>query len=162
VVREAREWIGTPYVEAGRVKGPNGGCDCASLIAEVLTLAGIIPREELGFYGRGFSSEEAQNANYMFRIVRHARQIMEVVGRYRSIEEGIPEPGNVVIVAVNTGLYNHGGFVTTWPFVVHAMHPKVAEWNVASDCCGVWTGQKILVFDPFAKWIEETAGQLRS
>jgi len=39
IVREAREWIGTPYHHQGRVKGV--GCDCAGLIIGIAHSLGI-------------------------------------------------------------------------------------------------------------------------
>lgn len=40
VVREAREWIGTPYVPQARVKGI--GCDCVGLIVGVGEQTGLL------------------------------------------------------------------------------------------------------------------------
>lgn len=31
IVKEAYEWVGTPYLHCGLVKGPQGGTDCAML-----------------------------------------------------------------------------------------------------------------------------------
>jgi len=43
IVSEAMTWIGTPYRREHRaVKGPTGGCDCASLLAGVAIGAGIL------------------------------------------------------------------------------------------------------------------------
>jgi cell wall-associated NlpC family hydrolase len=152
VVKEAREWIGTPYVEAARLK--QIGCDCATLIAEVLVNCEIIPREELGFYGRGFN--EGEEGNYMLRLLRHAQKKMETIARY-GIEA---QPGDIALVRVNPWAdtmpdtarlkVNHGGIVTKWPYLVHAMAPAVEEINAAMDCCGNWSLQSIIIFDPYA------------
>jgi cell wall-associated NlpC family hydrolase len=141
VVDEARRWIGTPYVEAARVRGQ--GCDCASLIAEVLTACGIIPREDLGFYGTGFAHGE--KGNYMFRLMRHAKKTMDAISRYGTEVN----PGDIVLVRVHSRFFNHGGIVTKWPLLVHAIRPEVEEINAANDCCGMWAFQEIAVFNPY-------------
>jgi len=41
VIKEARSWVGTKFVHAGRVKG--AGVDCAGLVAEVYCKANRMP-----------------------------------------------------------------------------------------------------------------------
>jgi cell wall-associated NlpC family hydrolase len=50
VVREAREWLGTPYHHHGRVKGI--GVDCAQLLCGVFERASMVPHIDLGNYPR--------------------------------------------------------------------------------------------------------------
>lgn len=143
VVAEARSWIGTPYVLQARVKG--AGVDCASLIAEVLIASNLAEREELGVYSHDWF-HHSENERYMLRLLRHAAKTMEAVA-YRSTEI---LPGNLVLTrAARSRVFNHGGIVTKWPFLVHAVAPGVEEIDASRH--EMWTYQTIAVFDPFSK-----------
>ena len=147
VVREARSWISTPYVLGARVKG--AGIDCASLIAEVLIAGGLADREDLGVYSHDWF-HHSENERYMLRLLRHAAKTMEAVA-YRSTQI---LPGNIVLTrAARSKVFNHGGIVTAWPKIVHAVSPAVEEIDASRD--EMWTFQTIAVFDPFAKRAEE-------
>lgn len=146
LVHQARSWIGTPYVLGARVKG--AGVDCASLIAEVLIAANLAEREELGVYSHDWF-HHSENERYMLRLLRHAAKTMEAVA-YRSTRI---LPGNIVLTrAARSKVFNHGGIVTAWPHIVHAIAPAVEEIDATRH--EMWTYQTIAVFDPFAKSAE--------
>lgn len=50
IVAAAYGWMGTPYKHKAAVKGPDGGVDCAQILAEVYAEVGIVPRFDLGNY----------------------------------------------------------------------------------------------------------------
>ncbi len=43
IVAEAMSWIGTPYVECGDIKGPQGAVDCGMLLVRVFVDLGFAP-----------------------------------------------------------------------------------------------------------------------
>ena len=45
VAAEAREWLGTPYLHQGYVKGRQGGTDCAMILKGVYTPFGLLPED---------------------------------------------------------------------------------------------------------------------
>lgn len=50
-VRDAAlSWVGTPYRHGQRVKGPQGGVDCATFLIGVFADAGLIEAFEPGYY----------------------------------------------------------------------------------------------------------------
>jgi hypothetical protein len=64
---------------------------------------------------------------------------------YRSLELA---PGNLVLTSVaRSKLYNHGGVITAWPRLVHAIAPAVVEIDASRD--PLWSFRRIAVFDPF-------------
>jgi cell wall-associated NlpC family hydrolase len=143
-VEIARSWVGTPYRLGGRVKG--AGCDCASLIAEYLTDIGAATQQDLGVYSSDWFCNTTED-RYMLSLIRHVKKTMETIAR------GTPTaalPGNIVLFKVaGSTLYNHGGIVTTWPRMIHAMKPVVAECNAVKYAATCFTAMAI--FDPWEK-----------
>jgi cell wall-associated NlpC family hydrolase len=143
VVLEARSWIGTPYVLGGRVKG--AGCDCATLLLEVYRRMGFISSETL----RPISAdwfEHTTEDQYVFRVLRHAERVATAVADRSSQIE----PGNIVLTRVaGSKLFNHGGIVVDWPWLVHASQNGVEEIDASRH--PMWMGRLIVVFDPFLK-----------
>lgn len=143
LVEEARSWIGTRYVHGAHVKG--GGADCATFIAEVLIACGLAERSDLGIYSRDWF-HHASDERYMLGLLRYAPKLVDAVA-YRSLDVA---PGNIAIMKVaRSKLYNHGGIITNWPLIVHAIDPAVIETDASRD--PMWSFQRIAVFDPFAK-----------
>ena len=48
LIAEAKEWLGTPYHTAGRVKG--AGCDCGTFLLGVLENTGLLPHIDIPYY----------------------------------------------------------------------------------------------------------------
>ncbi len=140
-VKIARSWIGTPYVLGGRVKG--AGTDCATCLAEYLLECGFAEREDLGVYSHDWFCH-APDERYMLRLIRHARKTLE--GRCRGTVEA--SPGDLILFKVaRSRLFNHGGIVTRWPFMVHAANPVVKEQNCVTHWMTGYT--EFAVFDPW-------------
>lgn len=141
---EARSWIGTPYVLGARVKG--AGCDCATLIAECLIACGFGKREDLGVYTLDWTNHpEKHGARYLVSLRKYVTEKMEAVA-YRTVDA---KPGDIVLVKVSAKTWNHGGIVTKWPVIVHAVKPRVEEVDASRH--PMWAYQPIAVFTPGVK-----------
>jgi cell wall-associated NlpC family hydrolase len=141
-VARARAWLGTPYVLGGRVRG--AGCDCATLLAEYLIEIGAAEREDLGVYSHDWFCH-TKSERYLLGLVRHARQTAELVCR-GTVDA---RPGTLALFrCVGSHVYNHAAIITAWPRGIHAVHPKVAEFDLTSHRL---TGHhEMALFDPWA------------
>ena len=148
VVLEARSWVGTPYVLGGRIKGV--GCDCVTLIAEVMINAGVWPAATVNnafakfgnYSGDWFCNTTAQR--YLLAIMRFSKHMANT----RCFASNKVEAGNIVLTkCAQSKNWNHGGIVVQWPRVVHAYSERVSEVNVSVH--HMWTGNEIAVLNPF-------------
>jgi cell wall-associated NlpC family hydrolase len=140
MVKEARSWVGTPYVLGGRVK--KAGCDCASFIAEVLIACGLADREELGVYSHDWFAHTNQE-KYMLRLLRHAERTLDTVA-FRSVNA---HPGDILLTRTHhSRVFNHGAIVTSYPFAVHAIAPSVEEIDVSTH--PLWSARQMTIFSP--------------
>lgn len=113
IVREALEWRGTPYHDSGRVKGPNGGTDCAQLIALVFSRVGVIEDFPIPHYSpQQFLHSDAED--YMRTVKTFAREIPESEAK----------PGDVVLYKLGRA-FGHGAIIIDpgWPHIIHAWAP---------------------------------------
>jgi cell wall-associated NlpC family hydrolase len=110
VVREVNSWVRTPYHHMARVKGPNGGCDCATLLTEVYHRARLVPRIELEFYPPDWHLHRSQE-KYIGYVLQWSVEI--------PIEE--VRPGDIVLWKYGRA-FGHGGIVIPpgWPYIVHS------------------------------------------
>jgi cell wall-associated NlpC family hydrolase len=113
IVREALEWIGTPYHDHGEVKGRNGGVDCAKLIKLVYRNAGIIADFDIGHYSPQHYLHSEREL-YLEHILRFAHEIPQDHAR----------PGDVVMWKLGRS-HGHGAIIIDpgWPHIVHAWGP---------------------------------------
>ena len=129
IVAEAESWIGTPYVSNGMIKGRRGGTDCAMLLLGVYGNVGLVPKE---FDPRPYPPEWHihQNAEkYLETVLRFAHEVASPPARE-------PKPGDVVLFKIGR-LFAHGGIITDWPKVIHAMGgDRVAHVNIANSTVG--------------------------
>ena len=138
----ARQWVGTPYVKGARVLG--AGCDCATLLAEYLIAIGASQREGLGVYSHDWFCH-ATEERYMFALMRHAAKTVETVAA------GVPDakPGDLVLFRVaKSRVFNHGAIVTSWPRMIHAVHPRVAEASAVQH--PMTSHMQMAIFDPWS------------
>lgn len=105
VVAVARTWIGTPYHPGGRVKG--AGCDCLTLLAEVYSEAGVLPRIHIPYYPKDWHLHRGAE-RYMEGLLHYAREI-----------ETPPEQADIVLWKFGR-CYSHGAIVVQWPHIIHA------------------------------------------
>lgn len=107
VVTAALGWLGTPYRHMGRVKGPSGGVDCATLLAEVYAEAGVVDRVKIEPYPPDW------------HLHRSEERYVEIVSQYAREIEGPPGPGDIVLWRFGR-CFSHGAIVIAWPAIVHA------------------------------------------
>lgn len=150
VVIEARSWLGTPYVLGARIRG--AGCDCVTLIAEVMISAHIMPAAAVNgafakfgnYSGDWFHNTTTQR--YLLAIMRFGKHMMDT----RCFANNRVEAGNIILTkCAQSKNWNHGGIVVQWPHVVHAYSERVSEVDVSVH--HVWTGNEIAVLDPFVQ-----------
>lgn len=124
VLAVARSWLGTPYHPGGRVKG--AGCDCLTLLAEVYSEAGVLPRLHIPYYPRDW------------HLHRGAERYMEGVLRYAHEIEHPPQPGDIALWKFGR-CYSHGAIVVQWPKIIHAYCGRACTEEDASSarwlCC---------------------------
>jgi len=118
IVREAREWIGTPYHDHGTVKGRKGGVDCAQLIRLVFRNAGVIEDIHIPYY-----------SPQHFLHSREERYLRTVQSFAREIDEAEALPGDVVLYKLGLA-FGHGAIIIDpgWPTIIHA-------WSQAGCVC---------------------------
>lgn len=105
VVEVARSWLGTRYHHNARIKGV--GVDCATLLVEVFTEAGIIQPVVLPPYSP------------QWHLHRDEEKYVEFIRGFAQEAEGPPLPGDVVVWKFHR-CFAHGAIVTAWPEIIHA------------------------------------------
>lgn len=113
IVAEARSWIATKYHDHGEIKGPNGGTDCAKLIACVYTNVGLIADLHIPYYSpQHFLHSDREW--YIEVILTFAREIAEAEAK----------PGDVVTYKMGK-CHGHGAIIIDpgFPHIVHAWAP---------------------------------------
>jgi cell wall-associated NlpC family hydrolase len=112
IVREAMQWLNTPYVGWGRCK--HFGADCLGFITGVFINTGHI------------SEAEAANdvpTDYSLQIGQHqedAEYITGVLKFMTEITESEVRPADVVMFKIAKA-YTHSGIVTAWPMILHSL-----------------------------------------
>lgn len=96
VVREALSWVGTPYHHHGRLRGV--GVDCAMLLAEVYSAAGVIERPAPGIYPVDW------------HLHRNEEIFLGWLGRVGAWRTDEPRPGDVAIYRFGR-TFSHGAVV---------------------------------------------------
>jgi cell wall-associated NlpC family hydrolase len=107
VVSVARSWVGTPYHSGARVKGKTGGVDCLTVLAEVFTEAGLVPRIPIPHYPPDW------------HLHRSVERYLEGLLKYTKEIQGPPQPGDIALWKFGR-CFSHGAIVIAWPQVIHA------------------------------------------
>ena len=105
VVKVARSWLSTPYHSGARGKGQ--GIDCLTLLAEVFTEAGLVPRIPIPYYPHDWHLHKSVE-RYLDGLLKYTREI-----------EGPPKPGDIALWKFGR-CFSHGAVVIAWPQVIHA------------------------------------------
>jgi cell wall-associated NlpC family hydrolase len=105
IIKEAKQWLGTPYHNNARVKGV--GVDCAMLLLEVYSRVGVIPNFDPGEYSPQFG------------LHRSEEKLISIVLKYASEIEA-PEPGCCVIFKFGR-CYSHAGIMVDSNLLIHAV-----------------------------------------
>ncbi len=116
VVAEAMTWIGTPYHTEADVKG--AGVDCGMLLVRVFVDLGLVE----SFDPRPYPSQWHLHQ----RAERYVQWVEKWTRELPGPPKRIPLPGDIVLF--HYGLcYGHGGIVTEWPLIIHAMGPSKVQ-----------------------------------
>lgn len=134
VVREAQEWIGTPFHHAARIKG--AGVDCLMLLAEVYERAGV-------------SAERIVPPFYVpdWHMHRDAERYMEgLLGYARPVDAAAP--GDIALFRFGR-TFSHGAIVVEWPRVIHAYWSIGVVWG--SGDLHPLSKRPVRFFSPFSE-----------
>jgi cell wall-associated NlpC family hydrolase len=134
VLKEAREWLGTPFHHFARIKG--AGVDCGQFLLAVYERAGAIPHIETPYYPPDF------------HIHRDTEWYAGIVETWADEISGPPEPADIALYRIGR-VFSHGSIVVKWPTIVHAYiaHRKV---EVARGDGGSLAGHTVKFFSPHA------------
>jgi len=144
VIAEAREWIGTPYIPSGRVKGKNGGCDCLTFVAGVYENAGVIDRLPIPHYPPDW---HMHNEAELYLV---GKDDCPGMLNFCNEIEGPPQPADIMLLQFGM-CYSHAAIVVEWPTVIHAWAKQPVNTD---DALANYTLLK--VFE-----VSEIRGQLR-
>lgn len=107
IVEEAKTWLRTPFVHAGRVKG--AGVDCGQLPLAVYEAVGLFPHVETEFYSADFATHNGR------------QWYAELCGELGREIDHEPEPGDFVLYRLKgQRVFGHGAIVVSWPRLIHA------------------------------------------
>lgn len=104
VVREAREWLATPYHHQGAIRGV--GVDCAYLLIRVYHACGLIPDIDPRPYPADWHLHRSEQ-RYLSWVEQYAEQVDD------------PQPGDVALYQYGRCI-SHGAIVINWPTIIHA------------------------------------------
>ncbi|MGA7577862.1 MAG: hypothetical protein WBW52_06860 [Desulfobaccales bacterium] len=130
VLAEAESWIGTPFHHQGRVKGPQGGVDCAMLLLEVFLAAGVIKKEltvSSGQQSAGAGLKPAPtrsslipNYSQQWHLHRGEERYLETIRTLGGREiNTTPLHGDIAVWKIGRA-YSHAAIVLLWPCIIHA------------------------------------------
>jgi hypothetical protein len=150
VVAETRSWIKTPYHKAGRIKG--AGVDCGTLLLCVFIWAGFISEEAIEIFNKICPVHQdwwchAEDEKYTKLVIRHATRVLTGIS-YQTLDA---KPGSIVVThhSSSSPRFNHGGIVTRWPKLCHAVEPCVQEIDATKH--HMWSHREVIVYDPWEK-----------
>jgi cell wall-associated NlpC family hydrolase len=140
LVAEARSWIGTPYHFGAMLKGI--GCDCGTLLLGVLQACGYARGEKIERFTQDWFCHTSEE-RYAKRLMRNATLVVQAIS-YATLEA---RPGDLVLThhqKIETIRFNHGGIVTEWPKVIHAVDPHVEEIDASKHW--MWNFREVAVY----------------
>ena len=146
IVEEALSWVDTPYEFGQCFKGV--GCDCDTLLVGIFVGLSLIKQEDIDseLHTLGIISGDwfrhTTNEHYLRILMKFATNILET----RCYPSTLASPGSIVLTKA-FGLskrWNHGGIVTKWPKVVHAVSPAVCVVDASRD--PMWAFQEIGIY----------------
>lgn len=139
VLTEVRDWLGTPYHHAARIK--RAGVDCLMLLLEVYGRAGVFAR-------MGVDAASIATPRYSRDIMLHRNEETYLNGiRQYAAEVTEPAPGNIALWKFGR-IYSHAAIITDWPAIIHAYAPErmVVIGNAAM---GALASRPVRFFDPW-------------
>lgn len=108
LITEAKEWLGTPYHTAGRVKGV--GCDCGTFLLGVLENADLLAHIDLPYYPEDVACHCAV-PRYLMKIEEHCNKILDDERR----------PGDILVFKFHgSKVPHHAAFVYDKEYMIHS------------------------------------------
>lgn len=107
VVREAMSWIGTPYAHMQRLKGPDGGVDCAQILIGVFSQVGLVPELEIEWYPHDWHMHRSTE-RYLAHLLNWADEI-----------DGPSAAGDVILMRFGR-CFSHGAIYVGDGRIVHS------------------------------------------
>ena len=120
VVDVALSYLGTPYFPRGRIKGPKGGVDCLTLVANVFEEAGEVDHIEVPYY------PEDWHMHGFEELYLDGKGDLPGVRHFcNELGSGTPPlPGDIMVWKFGH-CFAHGAIVVQWPVIVHAWRRRV-------------------------------------
>jgi len=134
VIRVAHEWLGTPWLHMGRVKGKHGGVDCAQFVYCVYAEAKQIDPSiyaKVEWYPRDWFMHRDED------------RLLEIVKKFAH-ETTDPKPGDVALWKFGR-THSHAAIMLDRPNIIHA-DVEVGEVILAYENGGRLANRKPLFF----------------
>lgn len=123
VIREALSWLGTPYQHMGRKKGPSGGCDCATFVADVFHNVGLITKVKIDYYAQWWHLARSEE-RYLAQVLDYATEFNPTVDPPQSADIALWRYGRT---------YSHGAIIVRWPEIIEANLVRGIIANTAQE-----------------------------
>lgn len=108
LIIEAKEWLGTPYHTAGRVKG--AGCDCGTFLLGVLENAKILSHINIPYYPEDIACHCAV-PKYLMKIEEYCTKI----------DSNDRQIGDILVYKFDGAkVPHHAGFVYDKEYFIHS------------------------------------------
>lgn len=123
IIAAARDWLGTPYHHAARIKGH--GVDCGQLIIAAFIDSGAVDHFDTEKYTPDWHLHRSEE-KYLGYLNAH---LSPVDDDQRSVAQRLIDdpawsvPGGDVLAFRVGRCYSHGGIVTRWPYFIHSYLP---------------------------------------
>jgi cell wall-associated NlpC family hydrolase len=119
VIKEAKDWLKTPFHHEGRVKG--AGVDCAQYLIDVYFTVGLIPDIRPEHYDFQWAMHQSEE-KYLDELMKHGFEV-----------ESPEQAGKAGVVIWKVGRnFSHAAIIMDWPMVIHAaVSQGVVITNVA-------------------------------
>lgn len=112
----AKSWLGTPFRDQGKVKGPNGAVDCAMLLVATFQEAGLLdPSYDPRPYPPQFHLHKGEE-----RFLKQIEAIVALRQRGAEAQRG-PIAGDVIVYRVGR-CFSHGGIIVGGGYLLHAYY----------------------------------------
>ncbi|MGD0826569.1 MAG: hypothetical protein ABSA09_00575 [Desulfobaccales bacterium] len=168
VLAEAESWIGTPFHHQGRVKGSQGGVDCAMLLLEVFLAAGVIDLKVVSSQlpvaskgngkklGTGNWKLETLNYSQQWHLHRAEEKYLEMIRALGGREISNPLHGDIAVWKIGRA-FSHAAIVLLWPCIIHAAAAPVSACILDNALLSALNlGRYPVKF--FTAWPEEVQG----
>ena len=122
VIKEALEWVGTPYHAEAKVKGRKGGCDCLTILEGVFRNVGLVTNADIPHYSPQFMLNRSDEL-YLTGLLQYTREVTT------------PQPADIALWKFGR-CFSHAAIVIEWPRIIHAYVGCAVQEDNVNSC--VW------------------------